>query len=190
MTNGVGHISVTGNHCVLSAACLEGAGEPSRCPGARLGGGEAAAAPVVRSTVGSRVGAAAVKAPSRRSAGPAPCPARPILSPGLAAALLALLGIGLLAGGAPCSRPRYCGRGWIGVVSLTPTSAGVPSGSCATRRRGTPATVGGRQAWPRGSSASRSWLGLPRASRGRGLTPGLPTQRRSPTVSSIRRRTA
>ncbi len=101
-TNGVGHITVTETIACLSAACLQKRGGVIALPKARVSaGGEIAAAPVVRVTVGTRVAAAAVKAanPSFRRPAALPDPTYRI-SPGVAAALLALVGIGLLLVGA------------------------------------------------------------------------------------------
>ena len=101
-TNGVGHVTVTETIACLSAACLEKRGGVIALPRARVSaGGEVATAPVVPVTVESRVAAAAVKAsdPSFRRPTALPDPTYR-MSPGVAAALLALLGVGLRGGGA------------------------------------------------------------------------------------------
>ena len=103
VTDGVGHITVSETIACLAAACLEGRrGVAVALPRARVvAGGEVAVAPRVEVAVGSRVTAAAVKASEPAFRRPDGLPGATYgVSPSLAAALFAVLGIGLLAGGA------------------------------------------------------------------------------------------
>ena len=111
-TNGVGHVTVTQTIACLSAACLEKRGGVIALPRARVSaGGEVATAPVVAVTVESRVGAVAVKAPDPSFRRPRALPGPTYrISPGIAAALLALLGVGLLAGAAVLAAPLLRSR--------------------------------------------------------------------------------
>ena len=110
--NGVGHVTVTQTIACLSAACLEKRGGVIALPRARVSaGGEVATAPVVPVTVESRVGAVAVKAPDPSFRRPRALPGPTYrISPGIAAALLALVGVGLLAGAAVLAAPLLRSR--------------------------------------------------------------------------------
>jgi len=103
VVGGAGRITVTETIACLSAPCVAGKrGAPIALPPARVAvGGSVAAAPRVAVTVGSRVTDAAVKAASPTFSRPASLPAPTYrVSPGAAEALLAVLGLGLVAVGA------------------------------------------------------------------------------------------
>ena len=103
VANGVGHVTVSETIACLVAACLEGKGGAAvALPRARVSaGGEVTVASRVEVAVGSRVTAAAVKASKPAFRRPESLPGATYrVSPSVAAALLAVLGIGLLAGGA------------------------------------------------------------------------------------------
>ena len=103
VTDGVGHITVSETIACLAAACLERPqGAAVALPRARVvAGGAVAVAPRVEVAVGSRVTAAAVQASEPAFRRPEGLPGATYrVSPSLAEALLAVLGIGLLAGGA------------------------------------------------------------------------------------------
>jgi hypothetical protein len=102
LTDGVGHITVTETVACFSTACLDGRRGAVALPPARVSaGGEVAVAPQVELAVSPRATAAAVKAaePVFRRPEALPSPTYRI-SPSVSAALLALLGICLLAVGA------------------------------------------------------------------------------------------
>jgi hypothetical protein len=117
--DGVGHFTVTETIACLSAPCVAGKrGAAIELPPAQVAfAGSVAAAPRVQVHVGSRVSDAAVKAADPRFSRPTGLP-RPSFrfSPGAAAALLALLGLALVAVGvlvltAPLRRTRAASRG-------------------------------------------------------------------------------
>jgi hypothetical protein len=101
VTDGVGHITVSETIACLAAACLQGRpGVAVALPRASVvAGGEVAVSPRVKVAVGSRVTTAAVKASEPAFRRPEDLPGATYgVSPSLAAALFAVLGIGLLAG--------------------------------------------------------------------------------------------
>ena len=129
-TNGVGHVTVTETIACLSAACLEKRGGVIALPqGTRLGGRRGCHRPcrpgdggVARGRSGGQGVGPVVPAAPRA------CPAATYrISPGVAAAVLALLGVGLLA----VRRDRARGSaapvaGRSRAASSTSTSASVP----------------------------------------------------------------
>jgi hypothetical protein len=103
VTDGVGHITVSETIACLAVACLEGRpGVAVTLPRARVvAGGEVAVSPRVEVAIGSRATAAAVKASEPAFRRPDRLPGATYgVSPSLATSLFAILGIGLLAGGA------------------------------------------------------------------------------------------
>jgi hypothetical protein len=102
VTNGVGHITVTETIACFATACLEGRRGVVALPRARVSaGGDAAVAPRVEVGVTPRVTPAAVKAAEPEFQRPEVLPGPTYrVSPSAASALVALVGICLLAVGA------------------------------------------------------------------------------------------